>query len=166
MMKRMTILWLLLSMVLMYNVGMAEEKKAAEASVIVQTVAQDWNTILKGAMVELIGYVKQGGSFVEKQAPLVAQEYLRYNLWIDVAWISIWGLVLIPIALSIKPFHRTVVKDTLSEGEEFFITVWGISMIAGSVTALVGLSILVPDLIKVLVAPRLYVLEGLKQLIL
>ena len=35
--------------------------------------------LLKKSMVELLNYIKQGVNFVESQAPLVAQEYLRFH---------------------------------------------------------------------------------------
>ena len=119
------------------------------------------NEALEQALLDLIAYIKQGATFVETQAPLVAQEYLRY--WTIASCFGIGvGLALLGIALYSRFRIKRWTPEDWIRYDQF--CPWYFPVVIG---VLLGSSLTIYwtlELIRIKVAPRLYLLEGLKSL--
>jgi len=115
---------------------------------------------------QLISYIQEGAVFVKDQAPLVAQEYLRWVFWEHL----IWAIVL---ALGVALFGyftlwclqqgRKVEKEQGYYNGDWHIGAGFLCLptIACLCASIYNFSIVV----KVLVAPRVVILETLKKLL-
>jgi hypothetical protein len=123
------------------------------------------NEQLKKALDVIIAYIQQSGEFVKTQAPLVAQEYLKYNMVADIIWLTLDVVVLLIIVWSWFKYAKYIKKiGEITDDNDFIIMTWSIGNVAGCIPFVIGLFVTLMDLVKVLYAPRLYVLEGLKKL--
>lgn len=115
--------------------------------------------LAKKSLTELIAYIKQGANFVESQAPLLAQEYLLY--WKIVAIIFLtFGSALIGISIWFWRKNKGWYRGNYDD-----FPTWGL---AAGITDCLGIWIIlfwIIDLIKNIYAPRLYLIEGLSQLL-
>lgn len=104
--------------------------------------------------------VEKGGEFVATQAPLLAQEILAYGL----AYHGVWfGVVLIILVGSVGLFIRSTWELMRGETDDWFGGVVA-SSIFGSVS-LIFLVINLLAILKIVYAPRLYLLQIVKGLI-
>jgi hypothetical protein len=108
---------------------------------------------------------QKGGDFVAEQAPLVAQEIVRWKLWSSV-FIAVFMIVLLIAALvtvkwAFKGFGTIEDKETR-------VTMQVLSVLAG-LALTIAVAIVVPvnayEAIKAAVAPRLVILETLHGLV-
>jgi hypothetical protein len=117
---------------------------------------------LKQAVLDLIAYIKQGAAFVETQAPLIAQEYLRYWAIASCIYIGI-GLVVTGIAFACWLKGRRWAPDDWRDNDG--ICPWYIAAVVGGWAGPTITIYWILELIRIQVAPRLYVLQGLKSLL-
>ena len=110
---------------------------------------------------ELLEYVKQAVDFGKDQAPLVAQEMLRYG---EVcAWLYLGIAVLLFVAaFFLIRYGRDRAFDPEDEAfmPTFTCVVGGAGVIAGTIVIFVNVFVL----IQIHTAPRLYILEQIKEL--
>jgi len=119
---------------------------------------------LRKAMDLVLSYIQQGAEFVSSQAPLIAQEYLAYNRAVDIAWIVIDCLGLVLVAVSLCKIHNKF-KERDEWSDDAMLSVWcAVSIVLGFVLVF-GLLATVFDLTKIIYAPRLYLLEGIKTIL-
>jgi hypothetical protein len=123
------------------------------------------------ALKEVMKWLTETKNFVTEQAPLLAQEYLRFNRTIDITGIVISSLTLIigivAIAASIRYEMKQEASERLSESNRYkdysqVCACIGIPSVLGGVVAGACFTY---DLMQVTMAPRVYVLEGIKSLI-
>jgi hypothetical protein len=110
----------------------------------------------------ILDYIKQGVEFATAQAPLVAQEYLRYNLLTDWIWIFLDAVVVVLLVRWAKWLHK-LPKNEYEDREFHYMGIMG--AVIASFGFAIGFIYCILDLIKIYTAPRLYLLEGIKSLV-
>lgn len=123
------------------------------------------NDILKRASADLIEWVKQGAGFVQEQAPLAAREYLRYSAVLDWIWFSV-GVFGIAVAAIVLPqwWRLTQIDEavrTKREEKAHIVSaiMWPVLVVSVMVVSFVG-----SDLVRLYCAPRIYILDALRQM--
>lgn len=118
------------------------------------------NDIVNSFMTELLEFSKDAGAFAKEQVPLVLQEY--------VAWGAAEGITLFVLgaALIIGYVYgcRRWALQAADDGESvaaIYIILGGMASIAASFAVFVGLM----QAMKALIAPRVYLIETLSDLI-
>lgn len=141
---------------------------------------------VKQAIDVLLKYVTQGAEFVKEQAPLVAQEYLRYHLIECIVYVVV-AVVVIGVAWVMygrgrKHFQKWSAASTIYGLSQYgtperakaseecntqgcaataYLVPTGIAFIV----AIIMLIANTLEIVHITVAPRLYVLEGLRKLL-
>ncbi len=105
-----------------------------------------------------------GAEFAGEQIPLFIQEIIRWGIAEQALWFGVWSVVGLTFLHAGRKFrasvsHRETFEDTRGQDEEMawflgFFLPWG----GGSIWFLCGATNLF-QLTKILVAPRLYLLE-------
>jgi len=106
------------------------------------------------AIEEIISWVKKAGDILEEQAPLLVHEVLEYEILTSWIWITIAVIILLIAILLLW----LVIKDN-DEGIGTTITIVLI------VPSLCTIGMQINDIIMATVAPRVYMIEYLKDLI-
>lgn len=118
---------------------------------------------LADVIVALTESAKSVGSVAQRELPLVVQEYLRwgfiYNLVYGLALVLIGALV---IFAAVKLGRWMVGDEEAVEHPELIFAVFGAG---GGVVAIVTASDYLLTALQVYVAPRVYLLERIKELV-
>lgn len=112
--------------------------------------------IVNSFLTELLEFSKDAGAFAKEQVPLVLQEYIAWGIASSIVW-------LLPFLVMLF-FSVRVWKWAVREAEDSD----GFSIAAAflySIIMLPGLIINLLDLTKAIVAPRVYLIETLSDLI-
>ena len=117
---------------------------------------------LEGVLPKVLKFVERSAEFVGDQAPLLVSEILNYNLVREGA-LSLLGLTFLVIGLwSCKEMRREYAKkEPICDKIGLLCAVTGLGVIVG--TTMFCAHIL--DVAKVLVAPRLYVIDYLRGIL-
>lgn len=126
----------------------------------------DMKAVLKEFFVSMLDGIKQAGSFVKEQLPLVLQEYIAWGFWSNLATCVVWLILLfLAIWINIK-MHKAEWFKLDRDGDPSMTILVPILL---SVAALLTLFLVfIPSLlemIKTLVAPRVYLIEKIAELI-
>ena len=109
---------------------------------------------------ELLSWMQSAEGFAVEQAPLLAQEIVRWGVWSHAAAVLVCCFFLCLI-WGFRPFIRNVIKkeqttwDYLDE-----LAIFGIALFI-SIIPVIILSVNASVALKVLIAPRLYIMEQL-----
>jgi len=112
---------------------------------------------LKASAAEILAYIKAGTTFVVTQAPLVAQEYLRYCFWRDITILIALQLALI-VAFLLWRKHKATTYDW-ADFPAYGFGAWVILVPSAIFTVDT-----IVDLLKIILAPRVYLFEALPYL--
>lgn len=107
---------------------------------------------------ELIQLIREGADFVGEQAPLFVQELLTYYTAYHTIWLAV-GLVLLTVSWRLYKYAKY--------SEEEIVLAHDVAGLLSAITFLVGAGVTLTHvfgLVKVLVAPRLYLLEALQRI--
>lgn len=130
---------------------------------------------LKESAADLINWTEKaagkGSDFIAEQAPLVVKEVLAWNIWSSVVWIGIAASVWVVLFW----FWRYVIKLT-KDWEEYTPRggtsdrtagrIASFCLAAGwTIVSVLIISTQVMDITKAVVAPRLVILEMLKEVL-
>ena len=96
--------------------------------------------------------------FVQTNAPDVLQEWITWNIWENIIWLVLWSVLSIFIT---KLILNDKAKDweILNDSEGIILLIWG--NIAWIMPATI---IMLFDTAKIIVAPKLWILENIKNL--
>ena len=110
---------------------------------------------------EIMGWLRNAGEFASAQAPEVVDQFLAYHFWT-----SLIGTILAPILLAIIAFavFRWLPWTIEEDCPEVGIPILSVGII-GLVGLPIWLVVSIYTLMKVTIAPKLYVLEHLTSII-
>ena len=118
-------------------------------------------------IVNAIDFIEKSGSFVAEQAPLVVQEFLAYRLYESIVLGSI--LLAIVIALSAVGARMAISvlrnDDLDSEEKICFVSLGSLVYAALAAGPIIGTHHYVSAVAKIIVAPRVYLIEELPKLV-
>lgn len=125
----------------------------------------DMKAVLKEFFVSMLDGIKQAGSFVKEQLPLVLQEYIAWGFWSNLATCVVWLILLfLAIWINIKMHKAEWFEDSCGDPSMAILV-----PIVLSITSLITLFLVfIPSLlemIKTVVAPRVYLIEKIAELI-
>jgi hypothetical protein len=132
------------------------------------------NDEMKKALSDFLGLllegIKTGTSFAQQQIPLVIQEKLNYEIYSSFAWMGIWLFIILLAWIVQQTVWRITNpkrtgKSRLAEGEEAARAITTIGAVLGSIGGLIDIIYNIDHVVYVWVAPRVYLLEWLKELI-
>jgi hypothetical protein len=112
--------------------------------------------IINSFLTELLEFSKDAGAFAKEQVPLVLQEYIAWGVASSVVWMLPFLVMLFFIARVWKWALRE------AEGSDGFSVA---AAIVYTVVMLPGIIYNLLDLTKAIVAPRVYLIETLTDLI-
>lgn len=128
-------------------------------------MSDEMKKLLQEALASLLDSVRAGASFAQQQMPLLVQEKLRYELWRSAGWaiLVLAGAGL--VAYLCMQLRRRARRDpNKSDREEMLIVGWGFGVVLPTVMVLISLDYL-QKMLKIIVAPRVYILDWLRSLI-
>ena len=105
-------------------------------------------------------YVTKGANFASEQAPLVIEELIRFNLYYN----GVYMLVAILLAVGSVLSVRKVINLEKSDNHEL-APVFVFGSVFSAIFFLIFLSLSLKDFIMCLTAPRLFVIQYLKDLL-
>ena len=112
-------------------------------------------TISEQAISEVLEIVKSSKEFVLEQAPEVCKEIIRWGVGLDIILIV---LSLLSLRLSIWIYKSHVKGTTWRDDNEG----WVVFAIFSGLFFFIALPFSIMDLVKIFVAPKLYILDYLK----
>lgn len=135
---------------------------------IVENVALEAKPIIDQWSAELLAWAKSGSGFVTEQIPLLVKEIIRWGLAEKAIYCSI-GIILLSLGIILFRYlhtHRSWLRQALNSYNEDVpaMSLCILTLAANLVGALIFF-INLHDFIKILVAPRLYLIEYLSQLV-
>jgi hypothetical protein len=107
---------------------------------------------------EIVNYVANAAEFVSEQAPIAVQEVLAYGLVIESVLLGVGVILFLTCSLV---FWRA---SKLRGGSEFQFGVMLISGLVG-IGSVVSIPVQLTYVLKVIYAPRVYLLEAMKGLL-
>lgn len=127
------------------------------------------NVLLK----EMVELLKQGKQFAEEEIPLVLQEFLTWELTSSIMWVVI-GIILFLVARYLP--HTWLDKEQKREDDDKFFNRYCPKSMASCVAArvffiilgIISTCITISNLfttIKIIIAPRVYLIEWANSLI-
>ena len=104
----------------------------------------------------VVDYIRQGAEFVKEQAPLFIQEYLTFKTYLLLFWESVLFMLLV----SSITYGLRCRKRLDDDDDDFYGTMM---IICGAVciVSFVGFVCCGEELIKILVAPRVFIVDHL-----
>ena len=122
-------------------------------------MTEELSTLTEQGLAKALAYIEATESFVVEQAPLLVQEVLRYGLFNSLFWVGFWAVAFGGVLYVAVKVYKMLVADN----EDPFMGV-AISIFPGG-GCLAGCFINLFDAVKILIAPRLYLLERLDSLL-
>lgn len=99
---------------------------------------------------------EQTGEWIKGQIPDVLSQLIRYNIVMDAVWIAVSvSLLVVGVWASVR-YRKPIIKHT--DGMAYMLWTFAIGPI-------IGLSVCVPDLLKILIAPKVWILEYARHLL-
>ena len=111
---------------------------------------------------ELVLVIKDAGAFAMEELPLFIQEYLTYYAWYHGIWAFALLLVSVPVYYLVYYHFKMIYRSCWNEVE------WGLgSFLLGIVGVVLSVSMIqhFVNMLKVLIAPRVYLIENLTNLL-
>ncbi len=114
--------------------------------------------ILNKFLSEMLGLLKETKDFAMEQIPQVAKEVLHYNLAVSILWTLVFGAT-----FGMFVFFMTKIVKVVKEDGEYLPLLFfnGVPMLIFALLTLEK----VTDVIKIYLAPRLYLIEYLSNLL-
>ncbi len=116
-------------------------------------------TLVEKGVSKALAYIEQTETFVVEQAPLLVQEVLSYGLFTSLFWSGFWLLLCVGAVIGGVWVWRVIEKDGGDPRHGFLIILFG-----GGPTA-AGFICNLFTAAKIIFAPRMYLLEQLKELL-
>jgi len=107
-----------------------------------------------------LSYVQATSAFVAEQAPLLVQEVLRFGL----AYNATFGILWFFLTLAFSFASYKLYKIGLASGEEGPCVVAFFALVA-SICTFIGIIIQLLVVLKIVFAPRMYLIEQLRTLL-
>lgn len=124
-----------------------------------QTINTPWGDLLKAELTEWLGMLKEGallaGDFAKEQTPLLLQEILKYNFWLNIATIA-GGLIWLIATFFFCKWATKKMQDAYTE-EGYVVGI--IISALGSIFSIVAIVCSTVEALQIYLAPRLYLLE-------
>lgn len=144
---------------------MSEQLKDTVDTATVEAVVQETPTtkeLVNQAFSQVLESLQQAGEFAKEQIPLVLQEMLQWELWSSIFIGVIFAAFAIFSYKALKWSYGKFQNSTYDEeGYGFLIALLAVC-ITGSI---IGVVVNVLSAIKVLVAPRVYLIEHISNMI-
>ena len=122
---------------------------------------EELKTTLAEYLKKLLSLVEQGAQAAAQQVPLIIQEKLRYDLVME----SVYLVVVFPLLiLCIWWIWRGVRNVIENEDPEYYMPNFTVGGVLGVVTLILTLAG-VGTIVKIVLAPRLYIVEWLKGML-
>jgi hypothetical protein len=119
------------------------------------------SSLLEKFLVEMGKVLEQAKDFSMEQLPLSAKEILHYSIAIDCMWLA-FGLILLGIDYIAFIYIRNAInKDYENDGREAIYLAPLLLSIPGLIVTFTS----VADLLKVVFAPRVYLLEYISHIL-
>ena len=134
------IILLLLSFITFYSNAQSETDKA-----------------LSKAITKGLELAEKTGQFVIDQAPDLLKEFYDWNMYSDIFWIILWSILLLINIIIVMIIKRVIKKNSNYDYEDFIGTYVFLAIL--SVISVLGLIIMMYDLIYLLNAPKLYLID-------
>lgn len=99
--------------------------------------------------------------FVIEETPLVIQEFYNWEITSSIIWTSVWLAIFIISYFAIKKYKKKDKESYLDDSEEIFNFFAWVGVVSGGLFFIIDLT----DLIKIWVAPRVYLIEHISNLI-
>ena len=115
------------------------------------------NEKLENAVIKALELAEKTGEFVIEQAPEILQEFYNWHLASSIIWIVISLIVIIIYCWNFKKWYNGAFIG-YDDNEELY-TVLILLVGIASVFSIVGILENTIDLIKILTAPKLYLIE-------
>jgi hypothetical protein len=125
---------------------------------VVETVSQ----VSAESIKQIMEWIRQGVETAKEQMPQVAAEIVKLGIWSCWYWIGISILLLIIGSIVFKSGFRASLSDHDVDDEDIGLA----RMFSGAAMELLGLGISlvnIGDLVSIYIAPKLYVLNYLKE---
>ena len=122
-------------------------------------MTEELSTLTEQRLVKALAYIEATESFVVEQAPLLVQEVLRYGLFNSLFWAGFWALAFGGVMWCAVKVYKAIHADS---EDPFPGVIVGIFFGGG---CLAGFFVCLFDAVKILIAPRLYLLERLDSLL-
>lgn len=118
---------------------------------------------LKPLITELVKLVKKGANLAKDELPVIAHQILKFYLWASILWFF-FGVTLILLGvfcnLQLLP-HMQAFRDSFSNDVMDSTALWFFGALIGYVSGAIFTISNALDIIKIAVAPRLFLLEYL-----
>lgn len=122
-------------------------------------MTEELTTLTEQGLAKALAYIEATESFVVEQAPLLVQEVLRYGLFNSLFWAGFWAVAFSGVLWSAVRMYKLLYNEN---GDELVGVAVGIFPGGG---CLAGCFINLFVAVKILIAPRLYLLERLDSLL-
>ena len=106
-------------------------------------------------------YIESAGDFVVEQAPLLVQEILAYGLVSNIVFATIYGAATAILCYTSYRLSKMALAKKVEELVVLVVLVGG----AASITTIICFFDCILHILKIIFAPRLYLLEALKSLL-
>jgi hypothetical protein len=116
-------------------------------------------TLLAEYLKKLLQAAESGASFAAEQIPIIIQEKLAFDFWVATMWIALCLVAGILVSIG---YYKINVK---AEWDEDTTAPTTVAMFFVGVTLLMILLFNLITIIKIQVAPRLYIVEWLKGML-
>ena len=120
---------------------------------------------LTDALGQIISWLESGEAFIVEQAPLVAQEYLRWVTVSSLVWCVLSLMGLIACHYAGRRIQAFVTETAPYDGKEAGAFVRAVFQIIASAILIIGFCVNLHYLLFVLTAPRVVVLEKVASLL-
>lgn len=128
-------------------------KVAADAT---EQASIDTKTVIAEFLKQLLEFTKDAGAFAKEQIPLVLKEYIYWGIASSVVWLLPF---LVMLYFSFRIWRWAI--DKIEESDWFSL----VSAIAYTAIMLPGILYHLLDLMKAIVAPRVYLIEQLTSML-
>ena len=122
-------------------------------------MTEELTTLTEQGLAKALAYIETTESFVVEQAPLLVQEVLRYGLFNALFWTGFWLVAFSAVMWSAVKVWKMLGED----GDDGFVGVV-IAIFPGG-GCLAGCFANLFDAAKIIIAPRLYLLEKLDSVL-
>jgi hypothetical protein len=131
-------------------------------------VKGEWDAAKAETMRELLSFVKESKEFVVEQAPLVAQEIIKWGIIGNIYELSAWIIVLVVSIITMRYVIIYIKANCDETGKEPFIFLSGILAfvaVVGGFMSVLGVFCCVNNLFFIYSAPRLYLIQTISGML-
>jgi len=126
--------------------------------------AVDWNGLGQEAIGEIIEWTKGAKDFVTEQAPLLVQEVLAWGFWYYFIWAAFCATAILVGMFGIYSIMRCYFTKPAESRDGDFLGATAV-VSAATLVPLVFFCLNLIWMLKIVIAPRMYLLEYLSKLV-